>query len=327
MSSPLSSFSAIQTAHHCIAACLILNIEHLIEEVGIDKVAFLTVTLTDKALNPKQAPKRLQRFLSKLRGHFGDWVWVMEFGTERRLHFHLLLVCPGNIRAGFDPAGYDEIRMLTSERRCGFLGHQGEARLRRLKKASNVNPILRRARKDIRKALRGTKGFGYIFELTPIRTNAARMAGYFEKNYYRAVEGRHGQYKGTRLVGYTTSFPRVCRPCFAPVDSRARFYYKAIGQALGVSELPNMRPLYGDHWAYDLRPAIVELRTNFGVDPAGWPIKVIVMLAGRCLDPLKGPEDAADREARAAAKASAKIAKAAVRAAKAAAKAAATAAS
>src|SRR5207302_4914495 len=58
---------------------------------------------------------------------------------------------------------------------------------------------------------------------------------------------------------------------FTLVDNPTRFYYKAIGEAIGVTSMEAMKRLLGCSWAYYLRPAINELKARFSDNPSNWP--------------------------------------------------------
>jgi hypothetical protein len=238
------------------------------------------MTLTfNHEIDPYEAVRRIRKLVRKVTNLFRAWLWVLEFGPGCRPHFHFLVATHHDIRSGFDPDAYDGLRTLTAQTLAeGRPFSPQEAQLANsLKKALKANPALKALQRDVRKLLAsGRAGFGYHFELTPIRKSPAHLAAYFRKNYLNAVRARHGRFPGVHLTASSRDFPKVWRSSFTLTTSSSRFEYKAIAEALGVPDMEAMKHRYGCHWARELAPVIDELRFRFSKDPALWPVRGIM---------------------------------------------------
>ena len=263
----------IQTTHLRTAASIVHNVEHAVKVFGLAHVGFMTVTFRYD-LDPKEAVRRMTRLMRKMTTLFRAWLWVHEFGPDRRSHFHLLIATHYDIRAGFDAAAYDTLQALSAQAQAeGREFTPAETQLANsLKKSLKANPALKALQRDVRRLISSPgMRFGYQFELTPLRKSPDYVAGYFRKNYLNGVVGRHGRFPGVHLTACSRNFPKVCWSGFTLVSSISRFEYSAIADALGIPDMTAMKKRFGSHWSRDLAPVIDELRIRFSKDPSRWP--------------------------------------------------------
>ncbi len=255
---------------------MVVNIEHAINHVGLNRVGFMTLTFKDDP-DPHQAVRRLKRFLRKTRHLFTAWLWVLEFGPTRP-NFHLLVITDHDIATGFDPAAYDSLKALSAQARAEGrqLTPQETQLANSLKRTLKANPALKALQRDVRKLLSSSLiRFGYHFELTPIRKTPAHVAAYFRKNYLNGVRARHRCYPGVHLTASSRNFPKVCWSTFALTSSTSRLEYGAIADALRIPDMEALKHRFGSKWPRDLAPVIDELRIRFSKDPSRWPARAI----------------------------------------------------
>ena len=178
--------------HRKVAAALSWNVAHVCQAYGIDRVGFLTLTFADHVLDAREASRRFNSLASNvLAKRYGAYVRVLERQKSGRIHYHLLVVLPDDIRTGADFDAFAN---------------------RDYKSANNH---LRREWAFWRKTA-GMYGFGRT-ELMPIRSDAGALGQYVGKYIGKHIGQREERDKGVRLVSYSKG-ARIATSKFANVD-------------------------------------------------------------------------------------------------------------
>ena len=234
------------------------NLDRLIELFGVECIGFLTLTFAEM-VTLKEANRRLNSMGKHvLRRHFLHWVCVREFTKGGRPHFHLIVVCRGDIREGFDFASYLAMAKLN---RTPELRRKNAAAHRVLSRSLNPSPCLRGIWDDLRASLE-KYGFGKIHELVPIRKPQAialYVGGYIRKS----MEMRPESAKGARLVSYSKDFPRkIVGHAWAfhtPKYSLWRRKVAVFAGFHGVDGHDGLAKAFGPKWVFWLRDLIQSI--------------------------------------------------------------------
>jgi hypothetical protein len=161
-----------------VAAALSWNVAHLCQKFGIERVGFFTLTFADHVTDIREASRRFNSLASHvLKQRYAAHIRVVERQKNGRIHYHLLVVLPDDIRTGAD----------------------FDAFARRDYKSANNH--LRREWAFWRKTAPQYR-FGR-HELQPIRSDAAAMGQYVGKYIGKHIGHREERDKGARLVSYS----------------------------------------------------------------------------------------------------------------------------
>ena len=165
--------------HKKVANALALNVAHLCQKYGVERVGFLTLTFADHVTEVREASRRFNSLATNvLKKRYGHYIRVLERQKNGRIHYHLLVVLADDIRTG---ANFEEFAKGK--------GHYGSA-----------NNHLRREWAFWRKTA-PLYAFGRT-ELMPIRSDAAAMGQYVGKYIGKHIGQRQERDKGARLVSY-----------------------------------------------------------------------------------------------------------------------------
>jgi hypothetical protein len=164
--------------HQKVALALSWNVTHLCQKYGQNRVGFLTLTFADHVTDVREASKRFNSLASNvLRGRYAAFIRVLERQKSGRIHYHLLVVLPDDIRTGADFDAFAK------------------------KDYKSGNPALRLEWAFWRKTAPQFK-FGRT-ELMPIRSDAGAMGQYVGKYIGKHIGQREERDKGARLVSYS----------------------------------------------------------------------------------------------------------------------------
>ena len=111
---------ASRTAVARKADTLRLNLQDLIDRVGIERMGFMTLTFKDNIRDRKLAEKRFHSFETHILSPLGvEYVAVPERQQRGAIHYHLAIAFPFDIRSGFDLEACSEANLV---KRHGYLG-------------------------------------------------------------------------------------------------------------------------------------------------------------------------------------------------------------
>ncbi len=224
---------------------------------------FVTLTMADPSRDLAACNRCLSALLMRLRKRLPTLqsIWVADAGASDRLHYHLLVSLPDDVRTGTD------FKIFRTP---------GRPPLAKIRAA--VNPAVR-AFWDLLEGIATPLGFGRT-EVFPLRKMAGAVAGYFEKNYRNLQSRRVVSDKRRRVWGMSAGAPRPPGPnqfsLNHPGSIRHRARMAEAAAQAGISSLDEAAYLVGPRWhhvlasiAYgpDARQRIDRLRRD--VDRAG----------------------------------------------------------
>ena len=222
------------------AFSLAANVEHFVEQYGIDNVGFVTITFEKRVADPKEAQRRFNNFGRRVLGElFGDRIRVLESHADGRPHYHLLVDCRGDIRTGFD---WDYYQRVVNRRAVGDY--------ERPKGSLNRTPLLKFLHDRINE-VRHRYGIGRT-EVVPIRSSSEAVGRYVGGYISKGAIWRDERYKGARTVSYSQSFTRKVKGAFAWVE-HGRKWREAVStwaESHGCADLDQVKSVFGPRWAY-----------------------------------------------------------------------------
>ena len=229
--------------HRKVASALAWNVAHLCQQFGTERVGFLTLTFADHVTDVREASRRFNSLATNvLKKRYGHFIRVLERQKSGRIHYHLLVALPDDIRTGAD----------------------FEAFAKRDYKSANNH--LRREWAFLRKTA-VLYGFGRT-ELMPIRSDAAAMGQYVGKYIGKHLDQREERDKGARLVSYsgdarmaTSKHMRLEKPS---TEWRAKCLTFCRMIAAGkpharIETMDDLRFELGPRWSYHWRDFILGL--------------------------------------------------------------------
>jgi len=169
---------ALTSGHRKTAFALEKNTKRLSDKYGIERIGFLTLTFAEFILCAKEAGRRFNSLNTHvLRHRYAEMIVVLERMKSGRIHFHLLVVLPVDIRTGFD-----------------FKQAEGGV-------YSSANKFLRGEWAFWRETAKNY-GFGRC-ELLPVKSTGEAIAKYVGKYIAKHIGAREVRDKGVRLVRYS----------------------------------------------------------------------------------------------------------------------------
>lgn len=211
-----------------------LAVEYLVKKHGIERLGFLTLTFADHVTDPKEAWRRFKSLRTNaINQRYPDgWLCVLERQKSGRLHFHLLVVCPADIRTGAN-FGQFRCRVYTS-----------------------ANPALRSEWAFWRNNAKRWR-FGRT-EILPIKKDGDRLASYVGKYLDKHQAVRLDIDKGVHLV----SSSQGVLPSTKNISSNspsARLWRRklaVVAKWYGITGLDGFKREFGSKWAYKLGNAV-----------------------------------------------------------------------
>jgi len=235
------------------ATSLFENLHWLAREFGDERLGFLTLTFSDGVKNRKEASRRFNiAMTAKLRARYRCGVSVAERTKRGVIHFHLIVVCAGDIKTGID---HDAV--FPSAGRGDY---------------STAPAALRAEWQWLRENL-SKYGFGR-HQMQPMKSNAEALARYVGKYIRKSWEARTPDDCGARLVNYFGSWsknsPRKLSPPWSArhggLSPRARAWRECMKQIecscrLQSEPLPiEMKTDCGTKWAWHMTKKIRGLK-------------------------------------------------------------------
>lgn len=226
-----------------VALALSWNVAHLCKTWGIERVGFLTLTFAEHVTDAREAQRRFNSLATHiLRKRYPAFVAVLERQKSGRIHYHLLVVLPDDIRTGID---FDAIA-------------NGDYK--------TANKSLRLEWAFWRKTAPSYR-FGRT-ELLPIKSDADALGQYVGKYIAKGQAFRTEDDKGVRLVRYSGG-ARMATCKFAelnkyPNEWRAKVctFVRQMAHAYPHRRIRCMDDIafhYGKRWAYQYRDYILAL--------------------------------------------------------------------
>ena len=227
-----------------VAYALKENVAAMIEKHGVERIGFLTLTFADKVQNIREAQRRFNSLRTGvLAPKYVDWIGVMQRHASGVVHFHLLVVCPSDIRTGLD---FEALKK---------------------KDYRSANDALRAQWAFWRKTA-PRYSFGRT-ELLPLRSTGVAVAKYVSRYIGKHLNDRRPEDKGAKLVRYSRGANKFS----------SRFTWNSAGSYVwrqkcallavltkagqGMQEVKaRWREWYGSRWVYKLRPVFGMLRLS-----------------------------------------------------------------
>jgi hypothetical protein len=220
------------------ACALAWNVQYIADRVGLERLGFLTLTFKEPITDPREAQRRFRSLRTGvLTDRYSAFIRVLERQKSRRIHYHLLVVMPRDIRTGFD----------------------FEAIVRRDYRSANIEL---RAEWAFWRRIAPRYGFGRT-ELLPIKSTAEGIARYVGKYIGKHLEVREEDDKGLRLVDYSrggrmasTRF-QFHTPNAREWRFRVRLFAMMTAYTFGVpASMAGLRQAHGRYWAHLYRDMI-----------------------------------------------------------------------
>lgn len=248
------------------ACALAWNVQAMAEKFGLERLGFLTLTFADHVLDPKEAQRRLNSLAShvlRVRYPLG-FVRVFERQKSGRIHYHLLVVLPEDVRTGvdFDAFGRGDYRSASAYLRGEWSYWRKSAK---------------------------AYGFGRT-ELMPVRSTEEGIGRYVGKYIGKHHAARKEEDKGVRLVEYSRG-ARTATTRFgwssdnaAEWRAKVRLFAQITAARLGVeiNDLADLTSYLGPRWAYHHREFIFSLPVVTAAPGRG------LLVSGDCYDASTG---------------------------------------
>lgn len=226
----------LSTSHRKTAFALAQNVARLCSKYGIDRIGFLTLTFKDHVTCPKEAGRRFNSLRTGvLASRYVESIAVLERMKSGRIHFHLLVVLPVDIRTGFD------------------FGAAGRGVY------TSANAALR-AEWAYWRATSPKYRFGRT-ELMPVKSNEEGLSKYVGKYIAKHIDSRETRDKGVRLVRYSGG-SNPCGTKFMFHSHRAalwRWQVSEFARRNSCGDLDELSVKFGKKWAYFHRREIMNL--------------------------------------------------------------------
>ncbi len=215
------------------------NVKLLCKDWGLERLGFLTLTFADHVTDIKEA----QRRFNSLRTHvlsvrYPHGISVVERQKSGRIHFHVLVVCAGDIRTGINWHGF----------KC--------------RDYQSANGCLRSEWAFWRKTAPAYR-FGRT-ELLPIMVSADAIARYVGKYIGKHLSARIPEDKGARLVRYFGESRKVGTR-FAWVGIRSWLWRKKLAKfaaTQGVFDYGGLNYVLGPRWVWKYEDEITATKLS-----------------------------------------------------------------
>ena len=243
---PGEKFNILTGSQRRGALVLETEIQGLARDYGLERLGFLTLTFPDQVTDIREAQRRFNSLNSNvLRKRYpGRGVGIWERQKTGRIHFHLVVVLPGDIRTGFDFAGIER------------------------RDYSSASQVLRSEWNFWRKTACKYR-FGRT-ELLPVKSTADGIARYVGKYLAKHIGNRLQSDKGARVIRFLG---------FRPEQRKAnrKFSWNTTGGWLWRMKLKEFCRLhhfadtsavgrkFGPRWAYHLQDMIARTVLPAGI--------------------------------------------------------------
>ncbi len=245
------------------------------------------LTITSKDMTATEVRKRCSRLMIRIKKHFPAYLGVLSPNRCGSPHLHMLIACTRDIREGFDPVAYEELKELSHS------AAENQFRMsREVTKRMLQNPFLKSLwdilEEEIIKA-----GLGPRFWLIPIldastpgvpsQYSPEIAVKYLIKNYFDGVRANHKSKKRPRICSRSKGFPWPPRPKPDP-ESLWQRQADAVSLTLGLSR-EQLKDVFGPRWAVWFTHIFDDISNYNNPPPDGWPTVNIVETVFQYLQP------------------------------------------
>ena len=233
-----SPWNLLTGSHRKVAFCLQGEIMALVEQFGIERLGFLTLTFADHLVEIREASRRFNNLNRRvLKARYKRIVAVPERQKSGRLHFHCLVVMDTDIRTGCDFAA-----IASRDYRSASAALKSEWEFWR-----ETAPRY---------------GFGRT-ELLPIKSTAEGISKYVGKYIAKHIDARIERDKAARLVHYIgyRRGERAFHPHMMFNSEHSwlwRQKVKAFARHYGIFDMEDFKKRCGPRWCYIFQDAIVH---------------------------------------------------------------------
>lgn len=236
--------------HKKSAFALSDNVNRFIEEHGIENCAFLTLTFKENIIDHREASRRFdsmnKNFLSRF---YGEWIWARERQIRGAWHYHVIIVCKGDIRTGFDWNEYD-----------AWLTDRESGKKRRLLTGNRlIRTLWELNRNSVKKY-----GFG-IPHLCPIKSTSEAVGKYVSKYIAKQIGQRAEEDKGVRLTSHSSGFI-ASSPKFSWNTDGGKLWRKNLALFAQIScqcrDYDEFSIKAGPKWAHKYKKTIIEYQDH-----------------------------------------------------------------
>lgn len=138
-----------------------ITIDNLFRRMGVERVLFVTLTFPDHVTSVREAHRRLNSLLNKLRKRYGNFVWVLQPHRSGRIHYHLLIPVQFDCHKGTLLNAWSELKAYSPADRLHAM-----------------NPELR-AESDWWTKAAEAHGFG-VSQVAPVYSDGVRVRKYLQ---------------------------------------------------------------------------------------------------------------------------------------------------
>jgi len=273
-----------KSQHARKAETLFLNVDALIQRVGIEHCGFLTRTFVENITSRTEAELRNHSWNSGYAAEtFEESISVPQRQERGAFHYHDIVVVKTDIRTGFDFEACSAANQLKKDHlhriqgRLTWESSALEAQFKRLERQyfASANPNLRSLWREIGNSKHPGKAVEYGFgrcELMPILSNAAGCARYVGAYAIAAQNSRADEDKGMRTVRYSIKrVPVFCDGRWQKASLRNstpnwsfarggaddwRKGCETLSALLGGIRYEDMANVFGNRWAFMLAPFV-----------------------------------------------------------------------
>lgn len=232
----MDAVNRLTSGHRKTAFALKENVERLSKKYGVERLGFLTLTFADHVVCAKQAGRRFHSLSTNVLGkRYRETIAVLERMKSGRIHYHLLVVLPVDVRTGFDFA----------EAAKGVYTSAGQSL---------------RAEWAFWRGTAKKYGFGRT-ELLPVKSSGEAIACYVGKYIAKHIGHREERDKGVRLVRYSKGASYAgTRFMFESIRSRLwRHQVGLFAKANGCADEFALAEKFGVRWAWFKRADIMAI--------------------------------------------------------------------
>lgn len=230
-----------------VVFCIEQNVLRMASEFGVGRLAFLTLTFADQVDDVAVSSKRFNSMNTGIlakRG-YGPWVRILERHKSGRIHFHLIIVVPSDIRTGFDP--------LTN-------------------RGSGSGWVWLCKERRILRQLLPRYSFGRA-EMVPLKKGSIAASRYLAKYITKSLSARGRHDRHVRLVTYSRGFAWLRPEHFSWALGGSNIWRRKLTRwafRMGYYNLNEVACWMGARWCYEWRNDIVaqpESESAYGPFP------------------------------------------------------------